>query len=135
MVDTVRTEPTQPRRRPPLRSIVIWTLVAVVGAIAWGVVALTRDEEISALWLLAAALGSYAIAYRFYARFIARRVLKADDARATPARRCATTPTTSRPTGGCCSVTTSPPSPAPARSSARCSPRRWAICPAPSGSS
>lgn len=85
MVDTVRTETTPPRRRPPLRSIVIWTLVAVVGAIAWGVVALTRDEEISALWLLAAALGSYAIAYRFYARFIARRVLKVDDTRATPA--------------------------------------------------
>ncbi|SDU08840.1 carbon starvation CstA family protein [Jiangella alkaliphila] len=85
MVDTVRTEPAPPRRRPPLRSIVIWTLVAVVGAIAWGVVALTRDEEISALWLLAAALGSYAIAYRFYARFIVRRVLKVDDTRATPA--------------------------------------------------
>ncbi|SDR99536.1 carbon starvation CstA family protein [Jiangella sp. DSM 45060] len=85
MVDTVRTEPTQPRRRPPLRSIVIWALVAAVGAVAWGVVALTRGEEISALWLLAAALGSYAIAYRFYARFIARRVLKVDDTRATPA--------------------------------------------------
>ncbi|PZF84997.1 carbon starvation CstA family protein [Jiangella anatolica] len=85
MVDTVRTEPAPPRRRPPLRSIVIWTVVAVVGAIAWGVVALTRGEEISALWLLAAALGSYAIAYRFYARFIARRVLKVDDTRATPA--------------------------------------------------
>ncbi len=85
MVDTVRTEPAPPRRRPPLRSIVIWTLVAVVGAIAWGVVALTRDEEISALWLLAAALGSYAIAYRFYARFIVRRVLEVDDTRATPA--------------------------------------------------
>ncbi|WP_116946984.1 carbon starvation CstA family protein [Jiangella endophytica] len=85
MVDTVRTETTPPRRRPPLRSIVIWSLVAAVGAIAWGVVALTRGEEISALWLLAAALGSYAIAYRFYARFIARRVLKVDDTRATPA--------------------------------------------------
>ncbi|WP_053206260.1 carbon starvation CstA family protein [Jiangella muralis] len=85
MVDTVRTETTPPRRRPPLRSIVIWTLVAVVGAVAWGVVALTRGEQISALWLLAAALGSYAIAYRFYARFIVRRVLKVDDTRATPA--------------------------------------------------
>lgn len=85
MVDTVRTEPTPSRGRPPLRSIVVWTLVAVVGAISWGVVALVRGEEISALWLLAAALGSYAIAYRFYARFIARRVLKVDDTRATPA--------------------------------------------------
>ena len=85
MVDTVRTEPTPSRGRPPLRSIVVWTLVAVVGAISWGVVALVRGEDISALWLLAAALGSYAIAYRFYARFIVRRVLKVDDTRATPA--------------------------------------------------
>nr|WP_258382769.1 carbon starvation CstA family protein [Streptomyces sp. NTH33] len=50
-------------------------------------VALSRGEEISAIWLVAAALGSYAIAYRFYSRFIARRVLKVDDSRATPAER------------------------------------------------
>ena len=36
---------------------------------------------------MVAALGSYAIAYRFYSRFIARRVLKLDDTRATPAER------------------------------------------------
>ena len=45
----------------------------------WGVVALVRGEEISAVWLIGAALGSYAIAYRFYARFIANRVLEVDD--------------------------------------------------------
>ncbi|MFI7703066.1 carbon starvation CstA family protein [Nonomuraea sp. NPDC049480] len=73
--------------RPDLRSIVIWTAVAVAGAVAWGVIALSRGEEISAIWLIAAALGSYAIAYRFYARFIARRVLRVDDGRATPAER------------------------------------------------
>src|SRR5207245_10894284 len=42
---------------------------------------------VSAVWLLVAALGSYAIAYRFYARFICRRVLRVDDRRATPAER------------------------------------------------
>ena len=68
------------------RSIVIWTAVAIVGAVAWGVIALVRGEQISAAWLIAAALGSYAIAYRFYARFIARTVLGADDRRATPGR-------------------------------------------------
>jgi carbon starvation protein len=61
--------------------------VAVVGAIAWGVIALARGEEISAVWLVVAALGSYAIAYRFYARFIARKVLQVNDRRATPAER------------------------------------------------
>jgi carbon starvation protein len=69
------------------RSIAIWTAVALVGGVAWGVIALARDEQISAAWLIAAALGSYAIAYRFYARFIARRVLEVDDRRATPAER------------------------------------------------
>lgn len=69
------------------RSIAIWVGVALVGAIGWGVLALSRGEEISAAWLLAAALGSYAIGYRFYSRFIAHRVLKLDKTRATPAER------------------------------------------------
>ncbi|MCX4715889.1 carbon starvation CstA family protein [Streptomyces virginiae] len=72
---------------PSPRSIAAWVLVGLVGAIGWGVLALSRGEEISAAWLLAAALGSYAIAYRFYARFIANRVLKVDATRATPAER------------------------------------------------
>nr|WP_229376163.1 carbon starvation CstA family protein [Streptomyces spirodelae] len=49
--------------------------------------ALARGEEISAAWMVAAALGSYAIGYRFYARFIATRVLRVDKTRATPAER------------------------------------------------
>ena len=69
------------------RSIAIWTAVALVGAVCWGVVALVRGEQISAVWLLGAAVGSYAIAFRFYARFIARTVLEVDDKRATPAER------------------------------------------------
>ncbi len=75
------------RRRPSLRSVLLWTAVALVGAVAWGVIALYRGEEISAIWLVVAALGSYAIAYRFYARFIATKVLRVDDTRATPAER------------------------------------------------
>ena len=69
------------------RSIAIWTAVAIVGAVCWGVVALVRGEEISAVWLLGAAVGSYAIGFRFYARFIASKVLEVDDKRATPAER------------------------------------------------
>jgi carbon starvation protein len=61
--------------------------VALVGAIAWGIIALSRGEQINAAWLILAAVGTYAIAYRFYARFIARRVLEVDDTRATPAER------------------------------------------------
>ncbi|MEU8248311.1 carbon starvation CstA family protein [Nonomuraea sp. NPDC048916] len=70
-----------------VRSIIVWTAVALVGATGWAVLALSRGENVNAIWLIAAALGSYAIAYRFYARFILRRVLGADDRRATPAER------------------------------------------------
>ncbi|MDI2131678.1 carbon starvation CstA family protein [Yinghuangia seranimata] len=73
--------------RANLRSVLTWSAVAVAGAIAWAVVALARGEEISAVWLIFAAVASYAVAYRFYARFIARRVLRVDDTRATPGER------------------------------------------------
>ena len=76
------------RGRPfSVRSIVIWTGVALLGAVAWGILALSRGEEINAVWLLFAALCSYAIAYRFYARFIVKHILRTDDNRATPAER------------------------------------------------
>lgn len=79
-------EPPEKRRMSP-RSIALWITVSLLGAVAWGVLALARGERISAIWLVVAALGSYAIAYRFYSRFIARRVLQPDDRRATPAER------------------------------------------------
>ncbi|MCA0143887.1 carbon starvation CstA family protein [Blastococcus sp. LR1] len=75
------------RSRPSMKSVLIWTAVALVGAVCWGVLAIARGETISALWLLFAALSSYAIAYRFYSRFITYKVLRADDRRATPAER------------------------------------------------
>src|ERR687898_752485 len=65
----------------------IWVVIAIVGAVCWGVLALSRGETINAGWMLFAALASYAIAYRFYARFIQDRVLGTDDSRATPAER------------------------------------------------
>src|SRR3954451_10085294 len=70
-----------------LRRYGIWVVVAVVGAICWGMLALGRGETVNAGWMLFAAIASYAIAYRFYSRFIAKRVLEADDNRATPAER------------------------------------------------
>ncbi|WP_200301312.1 carbon starvation CstA family protein [Streptomyces adelaidensis] len=85
MPESGRGAPEKSRMSP--KSIALWTAVALVGAIGWAVLALSRGEEISAVWLVMAALGSYAIAYRFYSRFIARRVLELDDTRATPAER------------------------------------------------
>jgi carbon starvation protein len=81
------TAPDQTGRKMTPRSMLAWGAVAVVGAVCWAVLALARGENVSALWILFAALSSYAIAYRFYARFIAYRVLGVDNTRATPAER------------------------------------------------
>ncbi|HXE57940.1 MAG TPA: carbon starvation CstA family protein [Gemmatimonadales bacterium] len=64
-----------------------WILVSLAGAAGWGMLALHRGETISAAWLVVAAVGTYLVAYRFYARFLARRVFGLDDRRATPAER------------------------------------------------
>src|SRR5688572_22867553 len=64
-----------------------WTLVALLAAASLGVIALQRGETISALWLVAAAVSVFAIAYRFYGRYIARTALGIDPTRATPAWR------------------------------------------------
>ncbi|MEW2565500.1 carbon starvation CstA family protein [Streptomyces sp. NPDC057621] len=85
--DSPRTASPQGPRKASPRNIVIWTLVALIAAAGWSVLALSRGEEVSAAWMVAAALGSYAIAYRFYAKFIAYKVLKVDKNRATPAER------------------------------------------------
>jgi carbon starvation protein len=65
----------------------LWIAVALVGAFALATIALRRGEPISAMWLVVAALCTYAIGYRFYSRFIACKVLMLDARRATPAER------------------------------------------------
>ena len=81
------TSPDQTGRKITPKSMVGWGSVAIVGAVCWTVLALARGENVSALWILFAALSSYAIAYRFYSRFIAYKVLGVDNTRATPAER------------------------------------------------
>jgi carbon starvation protein len=66
---------------------ILWLLIAILGAAALGGIALNRGESINALWLITAALCTYAIAYRFYAAWIAASVLSIDTTRATPAER------------------------------------------------
>jgi carbon starvation protein len=65
----------------------IWFGVAVVGAVALGIVALSRGETINAAWLILAAVCTYLIAYRYYGLFISERVLRVDPLRSTPAIR------------------------------------------------
>ena len=63
----------------------VWVLVALLGAGALGIVALSRGEHVNAMWLVIAAACVYLIAYRFYGLFIAARVLRLDRNRHTPA--------------------------------------------------
>jgi len=65
----------------------IWAGVIMLGAISFGIVALTRGEPVNAAWLVMAAACVYFIAYRFYALFIADKVLGTNAARQTPAYR------------------------------------------------
>src|SRR5438445_7075333 len=65
----------------------IWIAIAALAALALATIALHRGEQINALWLVTAAIGTYALGYRFYSKFIAARVLVLDAQRATPAER------------------------------------------------
>jgi carbon starvation protein len=62
-------------------------MVAFAAAYFLGGVALNRGERINSIWLVLAAVCTYALGYRFYARFIAARVMALNDKRATPAER------------------------------------------------
>lgn len=60
---------------------------ASVGALALTIIALHRHEPVNALWIVTAAVCVYLLGYRFYAAWIAAKVLSVDASRATPAER------------------------------------------------
>src|SRR5947209_1500229 len=67
--------------------VFLWMAVAALGALSLATIAWHRGEAINAMWLVAAALCSYALGYRFYSKFLAAKVLTLDSLRATPAER------------------------------------------------
>lgn len=68
-----------------IKEIIIWSAISILAAITLGVVALNRGETVSAVWLIVAAVSCYFIAYRFYSRFIANKVVELHPKRVTPA--------------------------------------------------
>jgi len=70
-------------------SLLLWAAVGGVAVFALATLALTRGETVNALWLVTAAVCVYLIGYRFYALYIAERVLRLDARRPTPAQRLA----------------------------------------------
>src|SRR5271154_3884728 len=68
-------------------SSLLWAAVAVAAAFCLSAIAVNRGEHVNSLWLVTAAVCTYLIGFRFYAKFIAARVMMLDDQRATPAER------------------------------------------------
>ena len=64
---------------------IIWILIALLGAFAFSLIALHREESINSVWFITAAVCIYLIAYRFYAAWIAAKVLVIDENKETPA--------------------------------------------------
>ena len=63
----------------------LWIAVTLLGLASLAVLALSRGEQVSALWIIVAGLCGAAISYRFYSKWLATKVLVLNDERATPA--------------------------------------------------
>jgi carbon starvation protein len=67
------------------RHKIIFGVIAVVGAVAWAIIAFVRGETVNAVWFVAAAICTYIIGFRFYARLIEMKIVRPRDDHATPA--------------------------------------------------
>ena len=63
----------------------VFAVIAVVGAVAWAVIAFFRGETVNAVWFVIAAICTYVIGFRFYARLIEMKIVQPRDEQATPA--------------------------------------------------
>jgi carbon starvation protein len=63
----------------------LWVAATILGLAALCMLAVSRGEQISALWIIVAGLCASAISYRFYSKWLAAKVLALNDERATPA--------------------------------------------------
>src|SRR6478736_5427475 len=64
---------------------IVFAIIAVLGAVAWAIIAFFRGETINAVWFVIAAVCTYVIGYRFYARLIEMKIVRPRDDNATPA--------------------------------------------------
>lgn len=65
--------------------IALWAAIALLGGVAWFMVAIIRGETVNAIWFVFASVCTYLIGYRFYSKVIERYITRPDDRRATPA--------------------------------------------------
>ena len=71
-------------RKSGVTSKLIWVVIAIIGAVCLGMVALRRGEPVNAIWLVAAAIAVFTIGFRFYGKFVEHSVLRLDPTRAPP---------------------------------------------------
>jgi carbon starvation protein len=64
---------------------IVFGIIAMIGAIAWAIIAFVRGETVNAVWFVVAAVCTYVIGFRFYARLIEMKVVRPRDDHATPA--------------------------------------------------
>ena len=64
-----------------------WLALGTASLVSLLVLAIQRNEEVNSLWIVIAAVSSYLVAYRYYAMFIANKVMRLDAGRPTPAHR------------------------------------------------
>src|SRR5664279_2751717 len=64
---------------------IVFSVIALIGAIAWAVIAFFRGETVNAVWFVIAAICTYVIGFRFYARLIEMKLVQPRDEHATPA--------------------------------------------------
>src|SRR4030095_11386175 len=69
----------------PLWKKLLWIAVTLLGLASLAVLAMSRGEQISALWIVTAGFCAAAVSYRFYSKWIAAKILVLNDGRATPA--------------------------------------------------
>lgn len=72
-------------RKWTLPKILLWSAIALLGGVAWTMLAIVRGETVNAVWFVFAAVCTYLIGYRFYSKVIERYIARPDDRRATPA--------------------------------------------------
>ena len=99
-MSTQADRPTRERQLPPVSvhegrtrwtpgRIALWAGIALLGAVAWTMLAVVRGETVNAIWFVFAAVCTYLIGYRFYSKVIERHITRPDDRRATPAEHLA----------------------------------------------
>ncbi|MGD1173382.1 carbon starvation CstA family protein [Mycobacterium seoulense] len=67
------------------RHRIVFAAVALIGAVAWAIIAFARGETVNAVWFVVAAICTYVIGFRFYARLIEMKIVRPRDDHATPA--------------------------------------------------